>query len=215
MTQPPQQFIDPSKLPLEVRLGNWGIATSIGLLVIGNVVAKGLDKIFPGNGPPVWLWPVLYIIWTPGILGFLLSFYSIVRYPYLSLATGGLQLPGFTRTWIWTFLGVIFYFLGTSFLLLGVGSRFAPTPPMTKSELVLVVYLAIELLFIGFLLATYKLEKHVTVSTFIELTFGFGILLFPIYLPFILIGSVRCRQRLNALKNSRQQAVSDSGGEAS
>src|SRR5260221_12005129 len=85
-------YTEEPKLPTMIRVGKAGFLLSMAGLTIGGAIVKVVDAFVPGvkgNGIPPWAWPILIVIWAPGLFGFALSFYSIARYPYLNLATGG------------------------------------------------------------------------------------------------------------------------------
>lgn len=189
--------IEESKLPAAVRIGKAGFVLSLLGMSLGGGVVRVVDALIPGvkgNGIPAWAWPILIAVWTPGIVGFVLSHYSIARYPYLNLATGGGPKIAVTSRWIWVPLGYIFYLL-TPLIVLSL--------IVNASDIAAVIaltYLAIEFGFIGFLLTSYRQDKHPTIATFLELTFGIGIVFFPIYLPSIVVGTIRCRRFLRSLQ---------------
>ena len=67
-----------SELPVVIRIGKYGISLCLASLLIGGAAAKIIQAVVPGikgNGIPNWLWPILITIWTPGIVGFVLSLY--------------------------------------------------------------------------------------------------------------------------------------------
>jgi hypothetical protein len=125
-----------------------------------------------------------------------LSFYSIARYPYLNMATGGGPNIALSSRWIWLALGSILYLLAPLLALAILGNLDEPGAALALE------YLSIELLFVGFLLTSYRKEKHPTIATALEITFGIGIVLFPIYVPTLVIGSIRCRRFLASLQGS-------------
>lgn len=192
-----QQYIEHSRLPGIIRLGNWGIWITVLGLVAGGAIMSIVDLFFipgiQGNGIPPWLWPILILIWMPGFIGLLISYYSVARYPYLSLATGGGPALIVSRSWIWTFLGSVFWVLSPLMMLSVLVGEFQ------QIEVIAMLYLAIELAFAGFLLTFYRRAKHPTIATFLELTHLFGFIIFPLYIPTILLGSIRCRRFLRTL----------------
>ena len=62
-----------------------------------------------------------------------------------------------------------------------------------------------------FLLVRYNLIAHPTIATFVRVTIGFGVLLFPVYIPALMIGSMRCERLL--AKTEIQLATSTSDNE--
>ncbi|MEM7785924.1 MAG: hypothetical protein AAF623_21425, partial [Planctomycetota bacterium] len=61
-------------------------------------------------------------------------------------------------------------------------------------------YIGIEFWFFGYLLWLYDHRKHPTIDTFMESTLFIGTLMVPIFIPALLIGSIRCHFFLNSLK---------------
>lgn len=135
-------------------------------------------------------------------LGFLValalsaSVYVIVRYPYLSLvepADGdqftkhfGMQPIVYTILKCLTILTVLTLML--SMLIFGFNGPHA---------LLMFGYLSIMLAFLVFHAFIYTPIQYPTIATFLRSTVGLGLLLLPFYLPFILIGSIRCRSLLD------------------
>ena len=164
-------------------------------MIVGTL-AKVLDRAFGlGIGPnvrggaPAWAWPFLALIAAPGVAGLLLAFYTVARYPYFSLA--GADGPAEVRTGrgIFKALGAVVALLAVPFALLAGNNPADPAAPW-------LAYLAAEFLFVGWLLACYRRERHPTVATWLAVTFGLAIPLGPLYLPSIWLGSRRLRRAL-------------------
>lgn len=195
-----QHIISDDKLPWTVRACFHGVTWSLLGLTIGGLATTLIHIFVPirANGIPIWLWPILVVIWTPGFAGLCFGYYAIIRYPYLSLAMG--WQPTLTSTrWLWILLGGVFWVIAliiTLVFLYGLLSR-----PWNTLGLVASGYFAIECWFVGFLLTKFRADRHPTIATFIQLTFGFGIALLPVYLPAILAGSIRCRRFLAELSS--------------
>ena len=49
-----------------------------------------------------------------------------------------------------------------------------------------------------FLTFKYDPVTHPTVATYIRSTIGIGVLLFPIFIPALIVGGIRCRRLLEA-----------------
>lgn len=195
--------IDPARLPAVVRIGQGGFALSLAGLSLGGLAVKLIDIVFPGvkgQGVPAWLWPILVGIWTPGIVGLLLTFYAIARYPYLNLATGGGPRIAAASRWIWAPLGWFLYVLAPLVALSALANIGEPV------KCLVLLFMALDMAFVAFLLTFYRREKHPTVATFLELTFGLGTVLFPIYIPSLVIGSLRCRRFLQSLPSGPPSA---------
>lgn len=196
-----QQTISDDKLPWPVRACFHGITLSLLGLSAGGLATNVIDIFAPirGNGIPIWLWPILILIWTPGIVGLCLGYYAIIRYPYLSLATG--WQPTLTSTrWLWVLLGVIFWMIALMFSLVFLIELFSR--PLDVWGLVACGYFAIECWFAGFLLIIFRAERHPTIATFIQLSLGIGIALLPFYIPALLAGGIRCRTFLATIEST-------------
>ncbi len=189
-------FIPPAHLPRSVRWSMGGVAFTMVTLTIGRSMITLASEVVPGlrqQIPSGVLWGTLILIWIPGAVGLLISFYTVARYPYVSLATGGGTRIITMNNWLWWIVGTVLFLAGVLvvFSLLVTES--------SLSETVILGYLAVEFLFAGFLATLYRREKHVTIASFLELTANVGFLLFPLYLPSLIIGSIRCRRFLRSL----------------
>jgi hypothetical protein len=125
------------------------------------------------------------------------SCYVVIRYPYLSLVPTSdkdhfakhFSLSG---TWLYKVLKLLAVaataVLIVSIIALGVDDL---------RKVLTLIYGIIMFGFLIFLTFVYDPVSHPTVATFIRATLGIGILLFPIFLPAVLIGSLRCRWLLD------------------
>lgn len=147
------------------------------------------------KGIPLWLWPILVAIWLPGIAGLILGYYAIIVYPNISLSMG--WTPTLTSNrWLWFGLGLLFWLYGIIAGAAFVGSLFAR--PLNVWVIISCGYFSMASCFGGFLLTNFNHRRHPAVATFILLTFGYGIAAVPLYVPALVIGSIRCRQLVNA-----------------
>ena len=182
---------DDAAFPAVVRWGRWGIVLSGLGLAVGGATTKLAGAFVPGlrgGGVPGWMWPVLVAVWTPGVAGLLSAAYSVARYPYFSLATTGGPRDIPTGRGIWVPLGGFIMLLAPPMGLVAAANW---REPATAAGM---AYLAVEFAFVGWLLARYRPDRHVTVATWLALTFGLAIPLAPFYLPSILLGSRRLRR---------------------
>jgi len=58
-------------------------------------------------------------------------------------------------------------------------------------------YSSILLAFMIFYATTFRPQTHPTIATFIRATLGLGVVLFPLYIPALIIGSARCKVLLD------------------
>ncbi len=173
-----------------------GVAFTMVTLAIGRSMMTLASEVVPGlrqQIPSGVLWGTLILIWIPGVLGLLTSFYTVARYPYVSLATGGGTRIITKKNWLW-------WIVGTALFLAGILVVFSLlVTESSLSEAAMLAYLAVEFLFAGFLATFYRREKHITIASFLELTANVGFLLFPLYLPSLIVGNLRCRRFLRSL----------------
>lgn len=132
------------------------------------------------------------------LVSFGLTAYVVVRYPYISLVIPtdgdlfsqqqGSSLGRLVR--ILNSLAILFLIVGPAIVI----TRGIDTP----FEIVFLVYSALMLPLLLFLRFLYSSESHPTLATLIRSTFGIGLALFPIFLPVVAVGSVRCRRLLRS-----------------
>lgn len=179
--------------PLSYRISQGGIALALVLLMFSRAA---LNQNAPMNVRIV----VGSILGAIVLFSLLVSYYVIVRYPYLSLVqtsddhfTKHFSMSG---TWLYSLLKVlstlVVLVLMISIVLQGVNDM--------KKTLVL-IYLMIMFGFLNFMTFKYNPVDHPTISTFVRATLGVGVLLFPFFIPAIFLGSVRCSQLLDAAEN--------------
>ena len=132
----------------------------------------------------------------------LVSGYVIVRYPFLSLtpALAGDRFEdqlGMHNRWpvlILNILALAFFVMGVVLVpLRGID---------TITEVLFVCYAIIMIPVLAFLIFVYGPVSHPTVATLIRSTFGIGIAFFPLYIPMLAIGSIRCNQMLNRITSN-------------
>ena len=175
-------------LPATARWGRrLALASVAGYVTLGTAAGVagriGGNGILPRGGMRAWAAAVLA---APGAAALLLAAYTVVRYPYLGFAAAGKPRPVRTGR-------PVFVALGVATALLGAGlAAIALTNPVNRGTVV-VGFAAAEFVCVGWLLARYRPDRHPTVSTLLHVTFGLAILVFPLFLPPIWIGSVRLR----------------------
>jgi hypothetical protein len=128
--------------------------------------------------------------------------YVVVRYPYLSLVQPvdgdylDRRTTGNTR-------GLVFVLklLASAFCIMATvlipRNGFA-TPPSIAAY----CYFLVMLPFLAFLTFAYRPTVHPTIATYMRATLGVGVILFPVYIPILVVGSIRCRRLLNAARTS-------------
>lgn len=190
---------DFKQLPLSYRICQGAVATAIVMLLVFRHV----------NTPatPVILKTIFFSVFAVIIsTAVLFSSYVILRYPYLSLVQlndGDFFDQYFTEgaTWVRTLVkvtglclclmsGCLVWFSGPDSLL-GYG---------------IVIYCAIMVPFFIFYIFRYDPIKNPTLTTFARVTIGFGIVVLPVFIPLLLIGSVRCKRMLAEAPQSTDQS---------
>jgi len=186
------QFKD---LPLSYRLAQGGIA---GCLFAWFTIARSGFHKWPENVK----WIVVGVVVAIAVFSLVVASYVIVRYPYLSLVPTNDFFATNTSQSIKPLgrvLGCLSLFVFTMFFIVCVlNIAGVMAGGMNRMQLLFaVIYLPLMIGFVGFLTLFYSLEKFPVVATFIHVTLGIGILFFPLYLPAIFIGSVRCKALLD------------------
>jgi len=59
------------------------------------------------------------------------------------------------------------------------------------------VYFVVMFGFLTFMTFFYRPVSYPTIATFIRATLGVGVLLFPIFIPALIVGSIRCKRLLD------------------
>ncbi len=192
------EALRPPNLPLLVRLSNTGIMVALSLIVVGKATMAILRVTIPNIDQkiPLGMWTAIWLlIWIPGLFGLVASLYTVARYPYLSLITGGgPKLIENEKSWVWWVVGAALYLAGTLVIFAAAATE------STMYEVFVLLYLALLFFYGGFLATFYRRTRHVTVATFMELTHWCGFPFFPLYIPTLVIGSIRYRRFLASLE---------------
>lgn len=186
-------LVDRTKLfrefPLSVRVAqrSWLTALAIPIFSI-----RILTKIKVA-------WVVQTILGICGLLvvvGFAATCWVIVRYPFIGMvdaADGDLYAKYVEKTPM-----LLKKFVGLC-LAIGLGiSLYLPTADgrITGIEVLWIVYGALVLFFVLFLLFKYNRFDHPTVATLLRCSMGLGVLFFPLFLPAVIVGSGRAKRLL-------------------
>jgi hypothetical protein len=128
----------------------------------------------------------------------ILSNYVVARYPFLSLVE---PEDGDYFSKYFSAAGGCLYkllkFVGILVTVVALGSLFSLGIDSVYRVLV-VAYLMVMLGFLIFFNFVYDSIKHPTVTTLIRATLGLGIVLFPFFIPSLVIGSLRCKLLLDS-----------------
>ena len=174
-------------LPPAARWGRrLALASVAGYVTLGTAAGVagrvGGNAVLPRGG--VWAAAALA---APGVAALALANYTIVRYPYLSLATAGGPRPVRTGRPLFVLLGAAVALAGVLLGAIVVGK------PVGGGSFLL-AFVAAEFLCVGWLLARYRPDRHPTVATLLTVTFGLAALALPLFLPALLVGSARLRR---------------------
>jgi len=137
-------------------------------------------------------------LWAAVVTSLCVAYYVIIRYPYLSLVetTDGDVFSKYYATESPRIYKIL------NLAALGVASMVILSLLQNgKDEVLDQLKLAYAVLLLGCLLFTaflYDPISHPTTSTFLRATVGFGVLVFPLFLPALIIGGFRCRQLLDS-----------------
>jgi hypothetical protein len=125
------------------------------------------------------------------------SFYVIVRYPFLSLVepSGGdhfMEYFGSSRSGVYRILKIA----ALAVILIVIISLLVDGKNNLQ-EFLKLVYFVVMFWFLIFMTFHYKPVSYPTIATFIRATLGVGVLLFPIFIPALIVGSIRCKRLLD------------------
>ncbi len=193
---------DPSfdDLPLSYRLSQRAMLAAVATLLFSRSLAMP-------QWPILARWLFASVIGGIVIFALCISSYVVVRYPYLSLVQthdGDVYSAQFTskvlaRIMKTVSLMILFLLLA---VLVGVTAVKGIANPQQVAAL---AYVVILFLFVVYLCFGYDPVLNPTIATFIRSTLGLGIVLMPLFIPVLVVGSLRCRRLLEA-ETSRQQA---------
>ena len=175
--------------PVSYRISQGGIALALVLLTFSRAA-------FSQNAPPVVRITAGSILGLIVLVSLAVSYYVIVRYPYLSLvpsSDGDYFAKHFSMsgTWLYSLLKVLA--LAVTAVMI-VSLLFAGIDDLPKT--LVLIYMMIMLGFLAFLSFAYDPVSHPTIATFIRATLGVGVILFPLFIPAVMLGSLRCTQLL-------------------
>lgn len=131
------------------------------------------------------------------MVGLIATYYVVIRYPYIGLvdaADGDLfsKYIESQKKWVLNLAkGVgIFIAISAIFARLWDGK-------INGIDLSIALYAASILIFLLFLTFYYDRADHPTVATFLRCSMGLGIFLYPLFIPALIIGSMRVNTLLD------------------
>ena len=176
-----------SEFPLSYRL-------SQGSIFLALFSTYAILKAIAANLPPPARTVIVSLVLSAILFGLVVSSYTIIRYPYLSLvSTDDYFLKAFptSSSCLYTTLKL------TAILTVAMLAFSSCIDGLQVRELPVFFYMLLMLAFLIFLTFVYDPLAHPTISTYIRTTLGIGIIFFPIFLPILLIASWRCRSMLD------------------
>lgn len=131
------------------------------------------------------------------LTGIIATYFVLIRYPYIGMidpADGDLYAKHVESISvpIWRILRVFGIAAGT--LAIAIPFLDGNIKPI---EMVWLMYAATHFLFILFLAFRYDRLEHPAVATFLRCTLGLGVILCPIFIPGLIIGSMRAQRILD------------------
>jgi len=177
------------EFPLSVRVAqrSWITAVAIPLLLI-RVIAK--MKI---------PWVAQSIFGVSGLfalIGYVSTCWVLVRYPYIGMVDSS---DGDLYSKYVGPLGRVPKILGTCAVVCLCIALIALSQKgkLTGIEILWILYCGSTLLFLLFILLRFNRLDHPAVATLLRCTLGFGIPLFPLFVPAVLVGAQRAKRLLD------------------
>ncbi len=126
------------------------------------------------------------------------SYYVIIRYPYLSLipTQDGDELDRQRVSPTLVRVLKVLSLLAFALCFLALASQLWMNGPKNLAQLIAVPYCGIMAVFVSYLTWFYDPIAHPTVATFFRATLGIGVVFVPLFIPALIIGSLRCRTML-------------------
>ncbi|MFO0013511.1 MAG: hypothetical protein ACK553_12260 [Planctomycetota bacterium] len=130
-------------------------------------------------------------------VGFIATYYAVVRYPYMGLVDavdGDLFSKYIESQKKWVQVAAILICL-----VIAIAGVVVPMLDgrIVVLEWVVILYAAAVLVFVMFLLFYYDPTDHPTIATFLRCSMGLGIFLYPFFVPALVIGSMRVDRLLD------------------
>ncbi len=184
--KPGKAFVD---FPFSIRLAQRSILIAIAIPIVLRTLLRA--------GVPRLRLIVVCAAAVCGAVGLIATYYAVIRYPYMGLvdAADGDLFSKYIEArpkWMMVFVKIAGL----------IGTVAAVVVPFTDGQLsdaeVWMVLYALSLLgFFIFLSFFYSREDYPTVATFLRCSMGMGIFVYPIFIPALLLGSMRGRMLLD------------------
>ena len=181
------------ELPISYRLSQRAMLAAVATLLFSRSLA------IP-RWPILAKWSLAAVIGGIVVFALVVSSYVVIRYPYLSLVQTrdgdvfSAQFTSKTLAKITKTVGLL-----TLFLLLGVLVGVTAVEGIANPwQVAALAYVLILFLFVTHLCFGYDADSNPTIATFIRSTLGLGVVLMPLFIPVLVVGSLRCRRLLDA-----------------
>lgn len=177
------------EFPLSIRLAQRSILAAVVIPIVLRTLLRA---------PIGWLRIGIGVVsGSCALVGLIATYYAVIRYPYMGLvdaADGDLfsKYLESQKKWVLNLAkGVgILIAIFTIFSRLWDGQ-------INGIDLLIALYAASILIFLLFLTFLYDRADHPTVATFLRCSMGLGIFLYPLFIPALIIGSMRVNTLLD------------------
>jgi hypothetical protein len=131
------------------------------------------------------------------LVGMIATYYAVIRYPYMGLvdASDGDLFSKYIESqkkWVLNLAKAVGILVATSAIVARLWDG-----QINALDLLIAVYAASILIFLIFLAFFYDRADHPTVATFLRCSMGLGIFLYPLFIPALVIGSMRVNTLLD------------------
>lgn len=145
-------------------------------------------------------WMSIAVLMASGLcacVGLVATYISVIRYPYMGLvdAADGDLYAKYVESrskFLFTLVKIVGLLAGALALVLPFLDG-----QLNGKELLFLLYVVPVVGFIGFLVFRYDRMEHPTVATLLRCSMGLGVPLFPLFIPALLIGSMRAKALLD------------------
>jgi hypothetical protein len=181
------------EFPLSIRIAQRSIVVAILIPII-------LRAFLRPRGKAQMPWMQFAVGASSGacvLVGFIATYYAVIRYPYMGLvdaADGDLFSKHIEsqKKWVRVAAILICLLIAASGILLPMGDG-----QVAGWEWLVIFYSSVVFSFVIFLMFYYDRVDHPTIATFLRCSMGLGIFLFPLFVPAIVIGSLRVNTLLD------------------
>ena len=181
------------EFPLSIRIAQRSVVVAILIPIILRALLRQRGKVkIP--------WMQFAVGAASGVcvaVGFFATYYAVIRYPYMVLvdaADGDLFSKHIESKQKWVRVAGILICLAIAAagILVPMGDG-----QVAGWEWLVILYSSAVFFFVIFLMFYYDRIDHPTIATFLRCSMGLGIFLFPLFIPAIIIGSMRVNTLLD------------------